>query len=226
MKISILTLFPQMFSGPFDHSIVKRAVDKKLVKINLVNIRDFGLGKHKMVDDKPFGGGSGMILKVDVLCSAINSVKNKKFSKEDQKVFLLSAHGKTFNWKTASDFSKLKHLILVCGHYEGVDERIKNFIDGEISIGDFIITGGEIPSMLITDAVVRLLKGVLKDGVGTSESFFENLEHPHYTTPREFNGLTVPDVLVSGNHHKIQNWKKEKSLEITKKLRPDLLKKA
>lgn len=226
MKISILTLFPEMFSGPFDYSIVKRAIDKKLIDINLVNIRDFGLGKHKVVDDKPFGGGSGMILKADVLRSAIDSVKDKKLSKNEEKVFLLGAHGKTFNWIAASDFSKLKHLILLCGHYEGVDERIKSFIDGEISIGDFITTGGEIPAMLITDAVARLVEGVLKEGVGTSESFFENLEYPHYTSPREFKGLTVPDVLLSGNHSKIQNWKKEKSLEITKKLRPDLLKKA
>lgn len=214
-----------MFSGPFDYSILKRAKEKKLVKIILVNIRDFGIGKHKIVDDKPFGGGTGMILKVDVLLTAIENSKDKKLTNKEQKVFLLGAHGKKFDWKMASNLSKLKHLILVCGHYEGVDERIKNFIDGEISIGDLIVTGGEIPAMLITDAIVRLTKDVLKEGVATSESFFENLEYPHYTTPREFKGKSVPKVLLSGNHKEIEKWKKQKSIDVTKKLRPDLLKK-
>lgn len=224
MKITILTLFPEMFTGPFDHSIVKRAVNKKLVKLNFVNIRDFGLGKHKLVDDKPFGGGSGMILKVDVLHNAIEKVKDVKLNKDEQKVFLLSAHGKQFNWKKAEELSKLKHLILICGHYEGFDERIKNFIDGEISIGDFIVTGGEIPAMLIADSIIRLLPGVIREGAAVSESFFSNLEHPHYTQPRSFKGLSVPEILLSGNHKEINKWKEKESIKITRKLRPDLIK--
>jgi tRNA (guanine37-N1)-methyltransferase len=224
MKITILTLFPEMFTGPFNYSIIKRAIDKNLVKIKFVNIRDFGLGKHKLVDDRPFGGGAGMILKVDVLYKAIDKVKNKNLKKTEEKVFLLSAHGKQFNWKKAKEFSKLKHLILICGHYEGFDERIKNFIDGEISVGDFIVTGGEIPAMLITDSVVRLLPGVIRAGAATSESFFSNLEHPHYTQPRDFKGLSVPEVLLSGNHKEINNWKEKESIKITKRLRPDLIK--
>lgn len=224
MKITILTLFPEMFTGPFDYSIVKRAANKKLVKINFVNIRDFGLGKHKLVDDKPFGGGLGMILKVDVLYKAIEKVKDKKLKNNEQKVFLLSAHGKQFNWEDAEKLSRLKHLILICGHYEGFDERIKNFIDGEISVGDFIVTGGEIPAMLITDSVIRLLPGVIREKAAVSESFFSNLEYPHYTQPREFKGLSVPEILLSGNHKKIKEWKEKESLKITKKLRPDLIK--
>ncbi|HZJ18550.1 MAG TPA: tRNA (guanosine(37)-N1)-methyltransferase TrmD [Patescibacteria group bacterium] len=224
MKITILTLFKEMFIGPFDHSIIKRAIDKKIVKIDFVNIRDFGIGKHKAVDDKPFGGGAGMILRADVLSNAIEKVKDKKLKKSEQKVYLLSAHGKQFNWKRAKEYSKLKHLILICGHYEGFDERVKNFIDGEISIGDFIVTGGEIPAMLITDSVVRLLPGVIRAGAAISESFFENLEYPHYTQPRTFKNLSVPDVLISGDHKKIEKWKKDQSLKITQKLRPDLIK--
>lgn len=224
MKITILTLFPEMFLGPFDHSIVKRAVNKKIVKIKLVNIRKFGIGKHKIVDDRPFGGGPGMILRADVLFKAIESVRDKKLTKSEEKVFLTSAHGKTFNYKEAKKLSKLEHLILVAGHYEGVDERVKEFIDGELSIGDFILTGGEIPAMLITDAVVRLLKGSIREGAAESESFFYFLEHPHYTQPRVFRKLKVPEVLLSGNHKEIEKWREAKSLEITRKLRPDLIK--
>lgn len=224
MKISILTLFPEMFKGPFEHSIIKRAQEKNLVEINFVNIRDFGIGSHKSVDDRPFGGGTGMILRVDVLSKAIEKTKNKKLKVSEQKVLLLGAHGQKFDWKIASDFSKLKHLILICGHYEGVDERIKEYIDGEISIGDFIVTGGEIPAMLITDATVRLLAGVLKVGVATSESFFSNLEHPHYTQPREFNKQKVPDILLSGDHGAIDKWRINESIKVTSRLRPDLLK--
>lgn len=224
MKITILTLFPEMFTGPFDHSIIKRAISRNLVKVKFVNIRDFGLGKHKLVDDKPFGGGAGMILRVDVLHNAIEKVKDKKLKNTEQKIFLLSAHGKQFNWEKARQFSKLKHLVLICGHYEGFDERIKNFIDGEISVGDFIVTGGEIPAMLITDSVIRLLSGVIRDGAAISESFFSNLEHPHYTQPRDFKGLSVPKILLSGNHKEINKWKEKESIKITKKLRPDLIK--
>ncbi|HUD05001.1 MAG TPA: tRNA (guanosine(37)-N1)-methyltransferase TrmD [Patescibacteria group bacterium] len=225
MKISIITLFPEMFGGPFDSSIIKRAIDKKLVEINFVNLRDFGLGAHKTVDDTPYGGGKGMILKVDVLQKAIEAVKDKKLNKKAQKVILLSAHGKQFAQKKAQSFSKLKNLILVCGHYEGFDERVKKFIDEEVSVGDFILTGGEIPAILITDAVLRLVGGVIKEDSAAFESFSPYLEYPQYTKPQVFNHLKVPEVLLSGNHAKVSEWRKKESLRVTAKLRPDLIKK-
>lgn len=223
MKISILTLFPEMFAGPFDHSIIKNAKEKKLIDINFVNIRDFGIGRHQVVDDKPYGGGHGMILKVDVLEKAIAQTKDKNLSTSEQKIILLSPHGKTFNQKKALEFSNLKHLILVCGHYEGVDERVKKFIDEELSIGDFVITGGEIPAMMVTDAVIRLIKGVLKEGVTSAESFSDLLEYPQYTKPNTYKNLDVPPILLSGDHGKIKSWRDETSLKTTIKLRPDLL---
>ena len=224
MKISIITLFPEMFKGPFEHSIVKRAIDKKIVTISLVNLRDFGLGKHKVVDDTPYGGGDGMVLRVDVLKNAIDATKDDKFKKNGQKVILLSAHGKQFNQVVARKYSKLKHLIIVCGHYEGFDERIRKFIDEDISVGDFILTGGEIPAMLITDSISRLIKSVIKEGSSSNESFSPLLEYPHYTKPQIFNKLKVPDILLSGNHNEIKKWRQKRSVEITKKLRPDLIK--
>lgn len=223
MKISIITLFPEMFNGPFEHSIVKRAIEKKIIDLNLVNLRDFGIGKHKTVDDTPYGGGNGMVLRVDVLEKALESTKIKKFNKSQQKVILLSAHGKQFNQEISRNYSKLKHLIIICGHYEGFDERIKNFIDEEISVGDYILTGGEIPAMLITDSISRLVKGVIKEGSSLNESFSPLLEYPHYTKPQEFKNAKVPEVLLSGNHKEIEIWRNKKSLEITKKLRPDLI---
>ena len=223
MKISILTLFPEMFKGPFDHSIIKNAREKNLATINFVNIRDFGIGPHKIVDDKPYGGGRGMILRVDVLEKAIASVKSKNLNSKNQKVILLDARGQTFNQARAVALSKLKHLILICGHYEGIDERVRKFIDEEISIGDFIVTGGEIPSMIVTDAVVRLVNGVLKEGVTSAESFSPFLEYPQYTKPRGFNNLNVPKILLSGDHEKIKDWQQNESLKKTLKLRPDLL---
>ena len=226
MKITILSLFPEMFKGPFDESIIKRAKEKKLVDIQFMNIRDFGIGRHKIVDDTPYGGGPGMILRVDVTAGAIENAKNPKLNKKEQKTYLLSPQGKVFDQKKAHELSKLKHLILVCGHYEGIDGRVDKFIDGKISIGDFIVTGGEIPAMLIVDAVVRLIKGTLKEGVTASESFSSyNIEHPQYTKPRIFKNLSVPEVLLSGNHKKIKEWKEKESIEITGKVRPDLLKK-
>jgi tRNA (guanine37-N1)-methyltransferase len=223
MKISILTLFPEMFSGPFDHSIIKNSIKKKFVSVNFVNIRDFGIGRHKVVDDKPYGGGHGMVLRVDVLAEAIKKTKDKKLSKKEEKVILLDAHGATFNQKMALKLVNLKHLILVCGHYEGVDERAKKYIDEKISIGDFVVTGGEIPAMLITDAVTRLIKGVLKEGVTSNESFSELLEYPQYTKPNTYKNDSVPEILLSGDHEKIKSWRDKTSLAITTKLRPDLL---
>ena len=219
-----------MFAGPFDYSIIKNAKDKKKVSIEFINIRSFGIGKHKVVDDKPYGGGHGMILRVDVLENAITRSKDKKLSSRDQKVVLLSPHGKTFNQKKAKELSKLKHLILICGRYEGIDERAKKFIDEELSIGDFVVTGGEIPAMLVTDAVVRLIEGVLKEGVTTSESFSlpagrqdPLLEYPQYTKPSLYKNLKVPSILLNGDHGKIKIWRENKSLKTTVRLRPDLI---
>jgi len=222
MKITIVTLFPQMFSGPFDESIIKRAKEKNLIKIEFINIRDFGIGKHKTVDDTPYGGGNGMVLRVDVLKKAIEKARSKKNNNE--KVVLLSPHGKQFNQKIAESFAKLDHLILVCGHYEGFDSRIRKFVDEEVSVGDFILTGGELPAALIVDATIRLVKGVLKEGSAQKESFSPNLEHDQYTKPLEYEGLKVPPVLLSGNHAEIEKWRKLQSLKITSSLRPDLLK--
>lgn len=231
MKISILTLFPEMFEGPFDYSIIKNAKEKSAVKIKFVNIRGFGIGKHKIVDDTPYGGGHGMILRIDVLEKAIQNAKDKRLMTKDQRVILLSPHGKTFNQKKALELSTLKHLILICGHYEGVDERIKKFVDEEISIGDFILTGGELPAMMITDAIVRLIKGVLKDGVTDTESFSlprrqagPLLEYPHYTKPQTYKNLNVPAILLGGDHKKIKEWRDKESLKTTIRLRPDLVK--
>ncbi len=216
-----------MFTGPFDFSIVKRAKDANLVEINFVDLRSFGLGKHKTVDDKAYGGGRGMVIRVDVLEKAVESTLIKGLSKSEQKVIFLGPSGKTFNQKKAFELSKLKHLILICGHYEGIDARAQSFIDEEISVGDFITTGGEIPAMLVTDAVARLIKGVLPGGVVEEESFSKDLlEHPQYTRPDTYKDMKVPEILTSGHHQKISKWKEEKSKEATRKLRPDLIKKA
>jgi tRNA (guanine37-N1)-methyltransferase len=228
MKITILTLFPEMFTGPFDHSILKRAKERGLLEINFVNIRDFGIGKHQVIDDTPYGGGVGMVMRVDVLHEAIKNAQCPMTNDQcREKTILLSASGKTFKQSTAKEYSGLDHLILICGHYEGVDDRIKHYIDEEISIGDFVLTGGEIPAMLITDAVVRLINGVITDGATEDESFSQNgdilLEYPHYTRPQTYQDDEVPEILLSGNHPKINAWRKEKALEKTKKIRPDLL---
>jgi len=225
MKISILTLFPEMFEGPFDYSIIKNASVQNKVHIDFVNIRDFGIGRHKVVDDKPYGGGHGMIIRVDVMDAAISQTKEKNPELvEGQKVVLLSPKGKTFSQEKAQELSGLKHLILVCGRYEGIDERSKEFIDEELSIGDFIVTGGEIPAMIVIDAVVRLIEGVLKKGVTTTESFSPLLEYPQYTKPNTYKNLSVPPILLSGDHKKIKEWREKASLTATIKLRPDLLK--
>lgn len=224
MKISVITLFPEMFSGPFEYSIIKRAIDRKIVEIEYINIRNFGIGKHKIVDDKPYGGGVGMLLKVDVLEKAIFKAKCAKGKKCKEKTILLDASGKLFKQKKAKALTKIDHLILICAHYEGVDERVRKFVDEEISIGDYILTGGEIPAMVVIDTVVRLLKNVLgKDESSQQESFNPILEYPQYTRPSIHKGQKVPQVLLLGNHEKIKNWREEKALKKTKKLRPDLL---
>jgi tRNA (guanine37-N1)-methyltransferase len=229
MTISILTLFPEMFQGPFSESIVKLAAQKGLITINLVNIRDFGIGKHNIVDDTPYGGGVGMIMRVDVLHSALNAVRNPSLAPNEEKVILMTADGKKYTQKDALSYANLKHLIILCGHYEGVDERIREYIDEEISIGDFVLTGGEIPAMLVTDSVTRLIDGVLKPDATSHETFslpsngsLGLLEYPIYTRPAEYQGKKVPDVLISGNHANIATWREEESKKKTTIRRPDL----
>ena len=223
MKIDVLTLFPEMFKGPFDQSIVKKAQDKKIVQIKIHDLRKWTEDKHKTVDDHPFGGGIGMVLMIKPIYKALKELKTKT-----SKVILLSPQGKVFNQKVAKNFSNEKHLIFVCGHYEGFDERIrKHLIDEEISIGDYVLTGGELPAMVIIDSITRLIPGVLKNDQATEiESFSKQLlEYPQYTRPADFKGWKVPEVLLSGDHKKIAQWQKEKEIEVTKKKRPDLLKK-
>lgn len=220
MKIDILTLFPNMFTGFLNESIIKRAIDNKKVDIQIHNIRDYSTDKNKKVDDYPFGGGQGMILMCQPIFDAV-----EKFKTKDSKVIMMTPRGKVFNQKLAYNLSKEKHLIIICGHYEGFDERIKTIIDLEISIGDYILTGGEIPSMVITDAIVRLIKGVIKEESHLEESFNDNLlDYPNYTQPRNFRGMEVPEVLLSGHHENINKWREKERLRITKERRPDLLK--
>lgn len=223
MKIDIITLFPKMFKGPFDESIIKRAQEKSLVEINIHDLRKWGLEKRKTVDDRPYGGGVGMVLIVEPIYNALEELKTDK-----AKVILLSPQGKTFNQKSAERLAKSKHLILVAGHYEGFDERIReHLIDEEISIGDYVLTGGELPAMILTDAIVRLIPDVLEKEEATQfESFTKEglLEYPQYTKPADFKGWKVPKILLSGNHQEIEKWRKKKSLKKTEKTRPDLLK--
>lgn len=211
MKIDILTLFPDMFDGPFQSSIIGRAVKKDLVSIAIHNIRDYATDKHKKVDDTPYGGGAGMVLKIDVIVAALESILDQKLpaKKKGQKIFLLAAKGEQFNQTQAQELAKLERLVLIAGHYEGVDERLVDFIDGEISIGKYVVTGGELPTMVITDAVVRLLPQVITNASLAEESFSDSAstEYPHYTKPQTFRGKTVPDVLVSGNHEVIRAWR-------------------
>lgn len=224
MTISILTLFPEMFEGPFNHSIIKRAVDKKLIEITYINIRDFGIGKHKVVDDKPYGGGVGMLMRVEVVDKALDYAKKNKRSKKVLAI-LLDPQGKKFTQKEAKRLTKYNHLILVCGRYEGIDERIRDLVDEELSIGDYVLTGGEIPAMVVTDTIIRLLPKVLgKDESSRTESFQENLlEYPQYTRPKVYKNKKVPKILLSGNHEEIQKWRKEEALKRTRKRRPDLI---
>jgi len=221
MKIDILTLFPNMFAGILEESIIKRAIEKGLVEINLINFRDYTPLKNGQVDDTPYGGGSGMVLRPEPIFNAIDAIKT-----DDAKIILMTPDGKTYNQSIALDLKNEKHLILICGHYEGFDERIRTLCDYEISIGDFILTGGELPAMIIVDSITRLIDGVISEGSLESESFNNNLlDYPIYTKPRVFRGLEVPEVLTNGDHAKIDSWRKEKQLEKTKEKRPDLLKK-
>lgn len=219
MKFDVLTLFPEMFE-PLKQSIIKRAVEKNLIDINLINIRDFSEDKHNKVDDTPYGGGAGMLMKPDVVDRAYNSVKS-----ENAKVIYLTPQGKTLNQRIVRDLSKQEHLILLCGHYEGIDQRVLDkIVDEEISIGDYVLTGGELPAMVLIDSVSRYVDGVLSDESTDEESFSNGLlEYPQYTRPEIFDNVKVPDVLISGHHENIRKWRREKSLENTFKKRPEML---
>ena len=219
MRIDILTLFKEQFNGFLETSIIKRAIDKKQVEINLIDIRDFVQNKHRQVDDTVYGGGSGMVIMVEPVVLALESVKTK-----DSKVILLTPSGEVYNQEKAISLSKEKHLIIICGHYEGIDERIKHFVDMEISIGDFVLTGGEIPSMVVVDSITRLLDGVITKESLESESFNDNLlDYPVYTKPRNFRGYEVPEVLVSGNHERIKEYRQEERIKRTNERRKDLI---
>ena len=220
MKFDVLTLFPEMFKS-LDESIIGRAVEKGLIEINLINIRDFSKNKHKKVDDTPYGGGAGMVLMPDVVYDAYSSVKD-----ENAKVIYLSPQGKVLNQNKVKELSKENHLILLCGHYEGIDQRVLDeIVYEEISIGDYVLTGGELPAMVLIDSVSRYVEGVLSEDSTKEESFSNNLlEYPQYTRPEEFRWKRVPEVLLSGHHENIKKWREQKSLDITKIKRPDLLK--
>ena len=219
MKINILTLFPKMFDGFLTNSIIKRAIAKKVVTINIVNIRDFTLDKYGRVDSAPVGGGAGLIMKCQPILDCLKSVKTN-----DSHVVLLSPRGETFTQQKAHKYAaNIKDLIIICGHYEGIDERVNDYVDELISVGDYILTGGEIPSMIIADSIIRLLDGAISNESIVDESF-ENglLEYPQYTEPTNYDGKKIPDILYSGNHQAIEKWRKKQSLKLTKEYRPDL----
>ncbi|WP_438825003.1 tRNA (guanosine(37)-N1)-methyltransferase TrmD [Bacillus sp. JJ1122] len=228
MHIDVLSIFPEMFEGVFGHSILKKAAEKEAVQYNVVNFRDFADNKHQTVDDYPYGGGAGMVLKPQPIFDAVADLKERAKSSAPR-VILMCPQGERYTQKKAEELAKEEHLIFICGHYEGYDERIReHVITDEISIGDYVLTGGELGAMVVIDSVVRLLPGVL----GSEESHIQDsfstglLEHPHYTRPSDFRGMKVPDVLISGNHRLIEEWRMKESLKRTLVRRPDLLEEA
>ena len=219
MKIDILTLFPSMFDGFINESIIKRAIEKKLVEINIYNFRDYSTDPHKKVDDYPYGGGEGMVLMPQPIYDCVESIKTP-----DSYIILMTPQGVKYNQKMAYDLTNKKHIIIICGHYEGFDERIRSLVDIEISIGDFVLTGGEIPAMAVSDSIIRLLDGVIQKESSTNDSFNNNLlDYPVYTHPADFRGMKVPDVLLSGDHKKINEYRKEEQIKRTTERRPDLI---
>ena len=219
MKIDVLTLFPNMFDGFLTESIIKRAIDSKKVEINLINFRDYTPLKNGQVDDTIYGGGAGMLIRCEPVFECIDKIKTK-----DSYIIMLTPSGKTFNQKKAIDLSKKKHIIFICGHYEGFDERINTLVDEEISIGDFVLTGGEVPAMCVIDTITRLLPGVINNKSLESESFNDNLlDFPMYTKPAVYRGLEVPKVLLNGNHKEIEMWRIENQKKKTMEKRPDLM---
>ncbi len=252
MKITVVTLFPKLFQAFLSESIVKRAIDKQLVDIQVVNLREFAKDSYGSVDDRPYGGGAGMLLRVDCVVDALKSIESSRAEGGVSKKILTSAKGTTYSQNKAIEFSKLSHLVIIAGHYEGVDERVLDYIDEEVSIGDFVMTGGEIASAAIIDSIVRLIPQVLKKEAATEqESFYEVavrdlmnvvphderlveinkkgiealklLEYPHYTRPEEYDGKKVPEILLSGNHTEIEKWRMRQTYLLTKEKRPDLL---
>ncbi len=221
MKIDILTIFPNMFNNIFNESIIKRAIDANKVEINIIDFREYSKDSHKKVDDTPYGGGAGMVLTPQPIFDCVESIRTK-----DSKVILLTPDGIQFKQRIAYDLAKEKHLIIICGHYEGFDERIRTLADMEISIGDYVLTGGEIPAMVLVDSITRLIPGVINEQSHLDDSFNDNylLDYPTYTKPRVYKGMEVPEVLTSGDHAKIKAWREEQSIKRTKERRPDLLK--
>ena len=223
MKFDILTLFHNMFEGVFSESIIKRAIEAKKVEINIIDFRKYTKDIHNKVDDTPYGGGAGMVLMAQPIFDCVDDIKT-----DDSKVILLTPSGEPYKQKKAYELSNEKHLIIICGHYEGFDERIRTIADIEISIGDYILTGGEIPAMALVDSITRLIPGVINERSHLEDSFSSNymLDYPTYTKPRVFRNMEVPEVLMSGNHAKIDEWRKQKSLELTIEKRPELLNKS
>ncbi len=221
MQFDVLTLFPEMFE-PIKQSILGRAIKNHILEFNFINMRDFSKDKHQKVDDTPYGGGAGMVIMPDIVYDAYTSIQNR----ENAKVIYLSPQGKTLTQQKVQELSREKHLILLCGHYEGIDQRVLDeIVDEEISIGDYVLTGGELPAMVLIDSISRYVEGVLKEESIKEESFSNKLlEYPQYTRPEVFRGKKVPEILLSGHHENIKKWRQEKSLEITKIKRPDLLK--
>ena len=225
MRIDIITLHPGLLESPFQHSIVKRAIEKKVVEVNFINLRDYGIGNYKQVDDSPFGGGAGMVMTIEPIAKCIEELKSKR--KYDEVIYL-TPDGEVFNQPMANNCSMLKNIILLCGHYKGIDERVRElYITKEISIGDYVLSGGELPAAVFCDAVIRLLPGVLSDETSAlSDSFQDNLlAPPVYTRPAEYKGLKVPDVLLSGNPKQVEDWRLNQAMERTKQRRPDIWKK-
>jgi tRNA (guanine37-N1)-methyltransferase len=221
MKIDVLTLFPAMFAGPLDESIIKRARQAGLLELAVHDLRDWTHDRHRKVDDRPFGGGPGMLLKPEPLFEAVENLQ-----REETRVVLFSPDGKKFDQGVARELSGQKHLLLITGHYEGVDERVREaLVDEELSIGDYVLTNGALPAMVVIDAVTRLLPGVLGDDESSQDESFSHglLEYPHYTRPAEFRGMKVPEILLSGNHAEIEKWRREQAQQRTEKRRPDLL---
>ncbi|MDF2928371.1 MAG: tRNA ((1)-)-methyltransferase [Anaerospora sp.] len=228
MRIDIVSLFPEMFDGPFGHSIIKRAREAGILDTVITNPRDYARDKHRIVDDTPFGGGAGMVMKPDPIFFAVEDILEKS-SKEKCRILLMCPGGTTFTQEKAKELATYEQLILLCGHYEGIDERVRDhLVDEALSIGDFVLTGGELPAMIVVDAVARMLPGVLGASDSAEQDSFYNglLEYPQYTRPREFRGWQVPDILVSGDHAKIARWRRKQSLKNTLLRRPDLLESA
>ncbi|MFB0527862.1 MAG: tRNA (guanosine(37)-N1)-methyltransferase TrmD [bacterium] len=228
IQIDVITIFPQMLERIINESILKRAQQKNIVKINIHNLRDFALDKHSIVDDYSYGGGAGMVLKPEPIFRAVEKIVGRRKGKRRGRIILLTPQGQTFTQAKAKELSQEEHLLFICGHYEGVDERVKeNLITDEISIGDYVLTGGELPGMVIIDSVVRILPGVLnKRESFENDSFYQGLlDYPHYTRPERFKGKSVPALLLSGNHSQIRKWRRQKAIKNTSEKRPDLLEK-